>query len=371
METFFARKPCLTWETSEPRVGRFRAKITIEDEPPAVGLLEIGGAKIQGSLVNQGPSNGVWAATFFAGFAGWQLPIPERVFTNVRYSDVVKSIAASVGETVVVDPSADRVVTSYTVPAGPALAVFEDLPWFVDDAGITQVGSARASRSLTVEECTLSDADEAAGHCRGSVTVLPRPRDTVSIDGAIFRLGDVTTSTGGAFSATTGDTASLGTALRAATAPSKLSGVSAYTVAGDLLRPVSGADLRASAVPVWVGPGVSVDFAPSAAVAVAYLGGDRGRPTVIAADLTPPLAYRVRVAPGGIVSLGTSGAIPLARGPQTVAAFSALKAALTTASASLAGPSAPVTNLQLIAVLNALSAAVDGTLIPSSTIFGD
>jgi hypothetical protein len=91
------------------------------------------------------------------GAGAWDSPVPSASWNSasgVSSATVEQATAALVGETVN-DPQPASLGISWARIAGPASSIFEDRSWYVDVAGVTQVGTrptATADPSLTLLE---------------------------------------------------------------------------------------------------------------------------------------------------------------------------------------------------------------------------
>lgn len=369
----FEGTPCLSFEATETVPGRLRVNVEFSEEPRKMqGLLTVDGVHIFGTLEDFGPYNGLFTAIFYPGFAGWAKPIEAQVMRGpIAFADVVKRIAATVGESVRVLPASDRVCESYTCTPGLALAVLEGLPWYVDDQGITVVGENRPGVSRTVEDVRVSKSEKSYGAIKGQADVFVRSGDTVQAYDGPVKLLEVHVANDGKFSGTVEGVPTLRDVLKIATADTSIVKLAECTF--DAVERTFVSKNGAAPVPmsrVWMGPGVSADLANGTPIALLYFDGDRGRPIALACGPdVPPTEYRIHAAK---VKLGPSGSVPVAMGPAVKAAFAAVKAACTAAAGAAAPLSLP-SGPEVAAGYTAIATAIDGVLstLESHTIFGD
>ena len=111
-----------------------------------------------------------------AGGGGWDKPVTRNQFhsgAGVRSTDVYSATAALVGETVndpapiVLAPDVIR------LSSGPAKDVFRERPWYVDLAGVTQVGARPSGTPDTSLELLRFDPLEQVGECSLDAVLLP------------------------------------------------------------------------------------------------------------------------------------------------------------------------------------------------------
>jgi hypothetical protein len=115
-------------------------------------VLVAGNLTLRGTNLRADPFAGSNSARIVGGAGGWGLPIalaPYRNPAGVPLSLVLRDAASAVGETVRL--AADRSLGEFYVPeAGPASWLLRQLAgelWWVDSAGVTQVG-ARPSTTI-------------------------------------------------------------------------------------------------------------------------------------------------------------------------------------------------------------------------------
>lgn len=120
---------------------------------PTTPTLSIGTFALVGTVVRSSSFSGSRSARIVGGAGGWRKAVPGQAYNSpigVLLSTVLKDAAIAVGETVNV--IADRSIgLLFARAAGPASDVLHALSggsWWVDVAGVTQVG-ARSGRAIT------------------------------------------------------------------------------------------------------------------------------------------------------------------------------------------------------------------------------
>lgn len=178
---------------SMPYVGVWVADLELDTAVDLDGRVEVqvGTLALSGTVAERG---GQFLTTrsvrVVGGAGGWGRQVPSQHHHNdagVRRRSVVAAAAALVGETVVVAASADGSVgVDFVRAAGLASDVLRqlwpDTPWWVDVAGVTQVGQ-RASVEVDVEHQVL-DHDP-----RNRTAVVATERPDAIAPGAVLRHG--------------------------------------------------------------------------------------------------------------------------------------------------------------------------------------
>lgn len=151
-----------------PLVGAWTADLTLErpDTLVAPVTVAIGNLTLVGAPYRQGAFAGQQRARLVAGAAGWMKPVPPQGYASpsqVRLSTVLRDAASVVGEQVGSFP--DRPLGMfYTRASAPAAYLLRDLVdglWYVDGAGVTQVGQ-RPSSAIS-SPFTVQSFDPATG----------------------------------------------------------------------------------------------------------------------------------------------------------------------------------------------------------------
>jgi hypothetical protein len=131
-----------------PTYGAWSASINFaaDDDIPANGNLVIGDLVLRGHVYRQSPFAGSRQALVVAGAGGWLRSVEARHYklsSGVRKSLLLQDAAAEVGETVNVT-SSEIVGNDYVRSKGPASRVLRELAganWYIDTAGVTQLGA--------------------------------------------------------------------------------------------------------------------------------------------------------------------------------------------------------------------------------------
>ena len=137
-----------------PHGGAWVADCVLDDVAAAVGAvtLTLGGLELRGTVEPE--NTGAFAlgqrVRVVGGAGAWGRAVPAKGYHNdagVKAAQVASDVAREVGETLDVSGyGATRVGPDFARVAGPASRVLEQLgvPWWVDLAGVTHVGSRPA-----------------------------------------------------------------------------------------------------------------------------------------------------------------------------------------------------------------------------------
>jgi len=138
-----------------PFYGAWVADVTVASPTPLAGdvTLKIGNLSLIGAVVRQQVFAQLLTARLVGGHGGWGKQVAARAYANplgVPLSMILRDVAGEVGEKVKL--AADRSAGLFFVrEAGPASRVLRQLAgalWWVDAAGVTQIG-ARPSKAIT------------------------------------------------------------------------------------------------------------------------------------------------------------------------------------------------------------------------------
>lgn len=153
-----------------PATGIWVADIRFEDVyKPASGLLPLtlGALTLQGTvdLTQSGDFALQSRITVIGGHGGWRTVLPPKPNHNdggITKSRIINDVAASVGETVSLDPGVDGSINvDFPQAAGPASRVLEQLfpsfAWWIQPDGSTRVGT-RPTKDVT-SKVELIDLD--------------------------------------------------------------------------------------------------------------------------------------------------------------------------------------------------------------------
>lgn len=131
-----------------PWYGTWCADVTlaVPDVIPLVSTLTLGDLTLTGSVFRMASFSGTRATRIVGGAGGWRRVIPSQGYSNpkgIPLSLLLSDAAALVGETVRVQ--SDYIVgTNYareTAPASRLLRQLAGQQWWIDNAGVTQIGN--------------------------------------------------------------------------------------------------------------------------------------------------------------------------------------------------------------------------------------
>ena len=151
-----------------PLVGAWVADVMLEEPTTlkAPVALVVGNLTLTGTPYRQGAFAGQERARLVAGGAGWMKSTPAQAYANpagVRLSTVLRDAAALVGEQVAI--AADRPLGAFFTranePAAYLLRELVDGAWYIDGAGVTQIGQ-RPTPVIT-SPFTVQDFDPGTG----------------------------------------------------------------------------------------------------------------------------------------------------------------------------------------------------------------
>ena len=322
-----------------PATGPWLAEVEVEGDAPAGrAVLTVGAEALVGTVDPRGTGRMGERVTvsLVGGGGGWDKRVPAQHLHNdfgVTSTAVYTVTAAAVGETVV-DPAPRVLGADYVRSDGPASRVLRGAAWYVDAAGVTQIGT-RPGRAmgdgirilewdaLTRRAVLAADAIVWPG------TLLVDPRFTSATvreveqnwtaDGARVLAWCETGSTPGDELAGNRLARSLGLLAREAVGVAYLREypyrVVEQGVDGRLtLQAVSKTDgvpelLRA--VTVWPGvAGVSHEYAPASVVLVGFVAGDPTKPAVVGFAEAGPEPAVTTIAAGRVdIGAGTKAGL--------------------------------------------------------------
>ena len=151
-----------------PLVGAWVADVMLE-EPATLAspvTLAIGNLSLVGTVYRQGAFAGQQRARLVAGGGGWMKTVKAQAYANpagVLLSTVLRDAAAAVGEQVAI--AQDRPLGAFfTRAADPAAYLLRDLvdgAWYIDGAGVTQIG--QRPTPIITSPFTVQDFDPGTG----------------------------------------------------------------------------------------------------------------------------------------------------------------------------------------------------------------
>lgn len=149
----FAGIPITTLSWAIPLVGLWTADIAFSLPVPAppVGPLQLGNLAMQGAVYRQATFGGVTMARLVGGFGGWSRRVGPRAYSlpfGIPLATVLADVAIEVLEpppvvalpTIVGNYWARPADSSGTAPAGRVLRAAAGPTWYVNPAGVVQVG---------------------------------------------------------------------------------------------------------------------------------------------------------------------------------------------------------------------------------------
>lgn len=360
------------------------------DTPTAISgavTLVVDDLVLKGTIVSGGAREARFRYRIVGGAGGWGRSVTAKSYTNdagVKLGTVLRDVAAECGESLGT-VATSTVGTSYVRSVAPAARVLDELAtraWYVDEAGVTQIGR-RATTTWAGQATRITD-DAARGFLElapaaaSLSTLLPGAVvDGVEavdveheIDGATGKLRSTIWGRGIA------DTSRLPEAFRriveAFTATHKYYAPWEYRV---VLRSSERLDLQATrvssgmpdlrAVRIRQGSGgVRVHPALGSLCLVSFVNGDPSRPVVTSYDDQDGAGA---VATELALQAGTPGAQPTEHATSAEALVLTVRTTLTalaTALGGVPGAGAAITAMTTDAAFAAIVAAVTGTLGP-------
>ncbi len=329
---------------SEPWYGAATAEVLLATDAPLVDpvTLVIGNKRSRMAVLRQAPFAGAQRAFLVAGAARWGEDVsvgpyenPAGVLLSAVLGDVAKATRrdaanASTGETVAL--ASDRSLGTLYVPgSGPAARLLRELAgelWWIDSAGVTQVGPRAATtiRSAATVADRIGSAgflevatEDPAAWTPGARFTGATVADTITVSFARFSLLNerlrVEVLTTGMRAASNGPTTSdrAMAALRAivrAEDPRRLyHGLYEYAVASADGATFDGTPVDPSAAPrlprrVPYRPSLAGSTCvpkPGALAIVAFVNGDPSRPVCLGFDATAPASVTMT---GDAVDIG-------------------------------------------------------------------
>lgn len=207
--------PLTSGHITLPNRGVWHATLALAaEEPPAVGAsvtIVLGTLTLIGTVTRAGAHVSSSEVVVVGGRAGWRRVLKAKNYradNNVRLLQVAADLATETGETVVLEPGAERALGyAWTRPAGAASIALDELEprWWVDAAGVTHIGPRPAGSRVTAQFSVeaFSPAEE--------VLVITSPED----DLAAFPIGAELAGEGiGAFTIGALEARFSGTSLR-------------------------------------------------------------------------------------------------------------------------------------------------------------
>jgi hypothetical protein len=397
--------PAISFRRFTPWAGAWTVEVDLEldatmVEPSGRCILTAGAKQLVGTIdpTASGRFGSTFRASVTGGGGGWSGPVTDQAFHSdggLLSTIPIAATAAEVGEVAVVEVPVSLGTDFARSSKLPASQVFRGADWYVDALGITHVGPRL--------EVPLVDPDVVVLSYDGNMQTAEIATDTILEPGMILtdsRFGQLTIrqveqrfDVDGA-RATVWVSSSSSVAHSLGGAIGKLARIAVglpslrsykYTVisqGGDgrlVLKVVNQSAGIPDQLPISILygiPGCTAKVAPGTVVVLRFLEGDPGQPIVESFDGTPCLEVAVSSLS---VKLGMVPE-PIAKGPETVAAFMGIEAftsAMATAESTFAssGQALPdcVAYLHAIGSASAALATALGLtvgLIPATTIQG-
>jgi hypothetical protein len=313
---------------SLPAWGAWWAEVECASDQVLTGAvtLILDDLTLRGTVVTGGAYQTRTRYRIVGGAGGWGRTISARSYANdlgVKLSLVLRDAATAVGETMGTAP-ATAIGPAFVRAQGPASRVLEAVAprgWYVDEAGVTQIGRRPARPFTGAASRMVNDAAQGRyelAPAEGTLSqLLPGAVvdgvEAVDVEHVLDELGLRTTLWGRGIA----DTSRLSEAIRriveSATASARFFGVWEYRivqVSGDrldlqIVRVSTGMpDLRAvPAYPetTYVDSTPPVLPTPGSTVLVAFVNGDPSRPQLVARSGDPVLVGASAIAAAGIL----------------------------------------------------------------------
>jgi len=184
----FGGNPCTRGKTQIPGYGRAWCDVEIADPVPLVGLqtLTIGAFSAVTTVISGGVAEGKARYRAVFGRGGWGKEIDEQSYINdagVKASNVLQDAARACGETIGTT-STKTLGAHYARAAGPAseaLHVLAPRGWYMDLAGVTQIGAWPAA--TYAGDGTRQRIDLSVGVIELAVDEIGNLLPGVSVDG--------------------------------------------------------------------------------------------------------------------------------------------------------------------------------------------
>lgn len=290
-----------------PRWGVWHADVLVASgddlEQGAACVLELAGLRLVGSVQRGGSYRERGWYRIRGGSGGWTTTIPERAYRNaagVKLRTVLDDAARESGETLGTYTDR-RIGPAFVRQRGAGVLVLDQLEpdgWYVDEAGVTQIGARPAAAyslpfvvvdSMPATPGVVVSAESLVGLVPGAVLTV----DGATIEAATVRheltpdgLRSHVWGTGGGLDRMAG---AMGRIIDARTAWAWYLGAYEYLVAAVVggfldLRPARAAAHlpKLANVPMGTGtPGASGEPVAGSSVVVQFLDGDPTRPRVV------------------------------------------------------------------------------------------
>lgn len=303
-----------------------------KNPPSGVVTLTVGAATLTGTVDPRGSGRFVSSVRLriVGGGGGWDKPVSPQHFHNdagVKSTEVYAATAGQIGETIT-DPAPVADGVDFVRSAEAASLVTSDVDWYVDLAGVTQIGPRPAATPDKTLEILGFDPNTQRLDVTSDAIVLPGTTFTdARFDGTLTardveQLFDTDGSRASIWCGVA-EASRLASALESMVV--HFSGRTYLrTYAYRFINDAGGGRLNLQAVDkeaglpdvlpisVWPGmAGLSAKLTPSQTVRVAFLEGDPRQPIVVGFDGNLPSSITVDAT--DTVKLGGEGGSPVAR----------------------------------------------------------
>jgi hypothetical protein len=153
-----------------PAWGCWYADASIDGEHTLTGsvTLKIADLTLVGTVLSGSAAQGRSSYRIVGGKGGWGFTIPRKSYANdagVKHSTILTDAANECGETLGTVSTTERVGPAFVRQEGPASRVLQAIApqaWYVNEAGVTQLG-ARAAGALVGKVTRIEPVDRARG----------------------------------------------------------------------------------------------------------------------------------------------------------------------------------------------------------------
>lgn len=153
-----------------PSWGAWYADVSVDGEHTIAGAatLKIADLTLVGTVLSGNAAMGRSSYRIVGGKGGWGRVLPKESYADdagVKLSKVLADAAREAGETLGAVSTTTRVGPAYVRQAAPASRVLQDLApqaWYIDEAGVTQLG-ARPAGVLIGKPTRVEPIDKARG----------------------------------------------------------------------------------------------------------------------------------------------------------------------------------------------------------------
>ena len=330
--------PVTTCRVQIPAYGLWWAEVECASPDAITGRvsLAIDDVAFVGTIMSGGAYNTRTRYRIVGGAGGWGRTVGPRSYANdigVKAALILRDVATECGEVLGVVPPTDSAGPAFVRPSGPASRVLERLyarGWYVDAAGVTQIGRRPAVPFTGEASRMVNDAAQARYEIAPGEGTLSSLVPGIVVDGVEAVDVEHEIDADGALRTTVwgrgiADTSRMSEALRrivdAYTAGSRFFALWEYRIVQTSGDYVDLQNVRASSgmpdllhVPTWPRLTYADNTPPilpalGSTVVVAFLNGDPSRPQIMSRAGDPVLVGASAIASAGIV-MGGTGSVP-------------------------------------------------------------